>query len=204
MSPDGAPAPLSVLARLTAALAGLEVPYFVAGSLASSLHGEPRSTNDIDLVADLDARRAEALVADLADAFYVDADAVRDAVARRTSFHLVHLASATKVDVFLLTDEPFEVERMRTRQRVHVGDEPGLETYVDAPEHTVLRKLEWDDRGGQVSERQMAGCPRRAAGVGRAAGSGPTEALGRCARCLRSARAGARRGGRRLTRDGGS
>lgn len=94
------------------------------------------------------------LVADLADAFYVDADAVRDAVARRTSLNLVHLASATKVDVFLLTDEPFEVERMRTRQRVHVGDEPGLETYVDAPEHTVLRKLEWYDRGGQVSERQ--------------------------------------------------
>jgi hypothetical protein len=155
---DGLPEPLGVLARVAAVLTRLDVPYFVAGSLASSLHGEPRSTNDIDLVANLDARRAEALIADVGADFYVDPGAVREAVAERTSFNLVHLATATKVDVFLLTAEPFEVERMRARLRVALGGAPALEVFVDAPEHT--------DRGGRVSERQW----RDAVGVLRVQG----------------------------------
>jgi len=163
---EGLPEPLGVLARVAAALTRLDVPYFVAGSLASSLHGEPRSTNDIDLVADLDAQRIEALIADVGADFYLDPGAVREAVANRTSFNLVHLATATKVDVFLLISEPFEVERMRTRQRVALGGAPALEAFVDAPEHTVLRKLEWFDRGGRVSERQW----RDAVGVLRVQG----------------------------------
>lgn len=78
MVAEGLPEPLGVLARVAAVLTRLDVPYFVAGSLASSLHGEPRSTNHIDLVADLDARRAEALVADVGADFYLDPAAVRE------------------------------------------------------------------------------------------------------------------------------
>lgn len=91
---------------------------------------------------------------------------MREAVAHRTSFSLVHLATATKVDVFLLTGEPFHVERMRARLRVTLGGAPALKAFVGAPEHTVLRKLEWFDRRGRASERQW----RDAVGVLRVQG----------------------------------
>jgi predicted nucleotidyltransferase len=38
------------LRKLAAALEGSGVPYMLTGSLASSLYGVPRATNDIDFV----------------------------------------------------------------------------------------------------------------------------------------------------------
>lgn len=56
MSPE-----LAVALAAAAALEADGVRYLVGGSLASSQAGEPRSTPDIDLVAELDARSASAL-----------------------------------------------------------------------------------------------------------------------------------------------
>jgi hypothetical protein len=47
MSDEGAGA---FLARLTAKLAAAGVPSMVVGSFASSFHGVPRSSQDLDLV----------------------------------------------------------------------------------------------------------------------------------------------------------
>jgi hypothetical protein len=77
----------------------------VGGSLASSLHGIPRSTNDVDLVADLQARHVDPLIRALADRFYVPEDRVRDAVERRASFNVIHLETMFKVDIFVLKDD---------------------------------------------------------------------------------------------------
>jgi hypothetical protein len=42
----------SAIASVTGALVRCGVPYFITGSLASSMHAEFRATNDIDIVAD--------------------------------------------------------------------------------------------------------------------------------------------------------
>lgn len=83
--------------------------------------------------------------------YYVDVDAMRLAVTLGTSFNAVHFASAIKVDFFVAGDDPFEAERLQTRQRIET---PGGALYVDTAEHTLLRKLEWYRRGGEISERQ--------------------------------------------------
>lgn len=83
--------------------------------------------------------------------YYVDADAIRAAVQSVESFNAVHLASAIKVDFFIAGDDPFEAERLASRLRVEL---PAGVLYVDTAEHTLLRKLEWYRRGGEVSERQ--------------------------------------------------
>jgi hypothetical protein len=59
--------------RFTGIFERLGVPYVTAGSLASSLHGLPRSTDDIDLVADLLPAHAAALVTVLGGDWYVAA-----------------------------------------------------------------------------------------------------------------------------------
>ena len=43
--------PLQVVAQVVRALDQLDIPYVVGGSLASSIYGIPRATQDVDLVA---------------------------------------------------------------------------------------------------------------------------------------------------------
>ncbi|MGH7672070.1 MAG: hypothetical protein ACREMC_04165 [Gemmatimonadales bacterium] len=145
----------------------LGVPYVAAGSFASSVHGEPRSTDDVDLVADLRPGRAAAFVAALGREWYVSADAVREAVAGGGSFNAVHLASGVKLDVFVVGSDRFDAHRVASGGPVRVGGDPGAVLRVDTAEHTVLRKLEWFRRGGEVSDRQW----RDVVGVLRAQGA---------------------------------
>jgi hypothetical protein len=80
--------PFAIAARLASALDGLRVPYAVGGSLASSLHGVPRATNDVDIVADLRTAHVDRFVSAIEEHFYVDAEMVRGAVADRSSFNV--------------------------------------------------------------------------------------------------------------------
>jgi hypothetical protein len=111
MAPDALPDPVRVALDIAATFEQLNIPYLAVGSLASSLHGAPRSTDDIDFVAALDPGRVQRLVAALRPAYYVSEDAARDAAVapRGGTFNAIHLATAVKVDVFVAGDDPFEV-----------------------------------------------------------------------------------------------
>lgn len=154
MAPDRPPDPLGVALAVSAVFERLEIPYLTAGSLASSLHGLPRSTIDIDLVADLKPAHVVPVLAALGHEYYVSEEAMREALRFGTSFNAIHLATAVKVDVFVAGRDPFDAERLMHRQRIRVRTDLPGELFVDTAEHTVLRKLEWYRRGGEVSDRQ--------------------------------------------------
>lgn len=143
--------PFAIAALVAKALEELGVPYFVGGSLASTLHGEPRFTRDADLVAELQPHHAEPLAQTLAGTFYVDAESIRHAIARRGSFNAIHLATAFKVDVFVSKLRPFDRSSFARRERT-LGE--GDEVYISSAEDTVLAKLDWYRQGGEVSEQQ--------------------------------------------------
>ena len=147
-------APLEAALAVIRVLQDLRVDYLVGGSLASSLHGTPRSTNDVDLVVDLKLIHVPLLAARLEDAFYFDADRARQAVRRRSSFNVIYLRTMFKIDLFVLANDPLAKEEMRRRQRVTMDEEAGVAVDVASPEDTVLRKLEWFRRGGGRSDRQ--------------------------------------------------
>lgn len=86
----------------------LGVPYFVGGSLASSAHGVVRATLDADLVADLKPQHVAGMVAALQTDYYISAGMIHDALARRSCFNLIHLATSFKVDVFVLKGRPYD------------------------------------------------------------------------------------------------
>ena len=154
MAPEGLPDPLRIALAIAGVLDRLGVAYLTAGSFASSLHGVPRSTDDVDIVADLRPANAARLVNALGREWYVSEPAVRDAVASGTSFNAVHLPSGVKVDVFVVGRDPFDAHRVASARSVRLSDEPGGVLRVDTAEHTVLRKLEWFRRGGETSDRQ--------------------------------------------------
>lgn len=146
--------PLAVSLLVAGYLDALGVRYLVGGSVASSLLGLPRATLDADLVADLDVSHVGPFVAALGDAFYADADAILDATRRRSSFNIIHLATAFKVDVFVMRRDPYSQAEMDRRVLIVVGDAPLRVLSVATAEDMVLQKLDWFRRGGGVSDRQ--------------------------------------------------
>jgi hypothetical protein len=132
----------------------LDIPYLIGGSLASSLHGIPRATQDVDIVANIQPEHVAALVAAWHDAFYLDEAAIREAVEHRTSFNLIHLDTFLKVDVFVAKDDAASRQQLQRRQRFEVGDNPRRELVVASPEDVVAYKLYWFSLGDEVSERQ--------------------------------------------------
>ena len=91
--------PLRIALAVGAEFDRLGVGWVVGGSVASSMQGLPRATQDIDLVADLQPEHAAPLARALREDFYADVDAIGDAIRRRGSFNVIHLDSMTKVDV---------------------------------------------------------------------------------------------------------
>ena len=146
--------PIAATLLVIEALETLDVPYLIGGSLASAVHGVARATLDTDLVADLCSEHAEPLAQALGDAFYVDVEAIQDAIRRRSSFNVIHLETMFKVDVFVHKRRPFDQAQFERRTAQVIATDPERTAYVASPEDTVLTKLEWYRLGGEVSDRQ--------------------------------------------------
>jgi hypothetical protein len=152
------------LARLAAKLADAGVANMVVGSFASSFHGVPRSSQDIDLVIDPHPESLRRFLAALPAAeYYADADAALDALQRRSQFNVIDMATAWKADLIVRRDRPFSVEEMRRRME---GDLLGARVFVASAEDTLISKLEWAEQGGG-SELQL----RDASGILRLRGA---------------------------------
>jgi hypothetical protein len=143
---------LATVAAVAKALELAGARYFVGGSLASSLQGIPRSTQDVDLVADLAPTRVGEFVRALGAGFYADAERILDGIARRASFNVIDLRNGFKADVYLATEDAFGRSQFERSQRIEV--ETGLTLPFASAEDVVLQKLRWYRLGGGVSERQ--------------------------------------------------
>lgn len=145
----------AALRPLVQTLDQLGVQYYLGGSIASSAHGIARASLDADVVVLLAPRDVDALVAALAEQYYIPVGRLRSAVVDRTSCNLIHLDTMFKVDLFMSKGRPFDVEaagRARLQPLDEGADAPRFP--VASPEDTVLAKLEWFRAGGQSSERQ--------------------------------------------------
>jgi len=100
------------------------VIWYVGGSVASTVHGQFRATNDIDLVAEPRAEHAPEIQSELGADHYVDVESIVDACRRRSSFNLVHFGTGLKIDVFDVPDSEYAAtagaRRVRARVR-HAG-----------------------------------------------------------------------------------
>ncbi len=143
---------LDVALMVAQALEAVGARYFVGGSLASSIHGEPRATNDIDFVIDIQMGRVNEFIELLGADFEVDADMLRDAVQHGNSANAFYLPLVLKIDFFGHAHGPFdEAEFARCRP---IAVREGRVLVIKSPEDTIIRKLMWFREGGEVSDRQ--------------------------------------------------
>ncbi len=152
-STEGVPEHVRIAIRVGDLLNGIGLRHMVCGSVASSIHGEPRSTNDIDFVVEIDEPDVASLVTAMSNEFVVDADELIQTLRSISSCNLIHRESGIKVDMFKLRDREFSRTELSRSTRIRVAP-PDCELSVASPEDMILTKLEWFRKGGEVSDRQ--------------------------------------------------
>lgn len=146
--------PLEVTLKVTAFFEKLNIPYLIGGSLASTLYGMVRTTQDADIVAEMRLEHLPAFLAALQDEFYMDEEMMAEAIRRHGSFNIIHRESMFKVDVFIPRPRPFWQSQFARAQRQTFALESEVSARFASPEDTILSKLEWYRPGAEVSERQ--------------------------------------------------
>lgn len=139
------------LEEIVAELDRAAIDYMLAGSFASSFHGAPRTTHDIDIVMAPTRDRLDRFVRELdPELYYVSEIAVEEAWRRRGMFNVISLESGWKIDLILRKDRAFSRAEFDRRIRVDLA---GLAVWMATAEDTVIAKLEWAKTG--ESERQL-------------------------------------------------
>jgi hypothetical protein len=139
------------LLRITTALEMSGIPYMLTGSLASSMYGIPRSTNDIDLVIEPTRTQVLAFVELLTRVgLTVHRETALNALRNRTQFNVIDFRRGWKVDLIIRKDREFSVVEFARKEKHDVA---GMSLTLATPEDIVLAKLEWAKIS--PSERQI-------------------------------------------------
>jgi hypothetical protein len=134
----------------------LSIPYLVTGSVASMAYGEPRLTNDIDIVADIHLSHIPGLIAAFPkEDYYIDEEMIKDAIVRVGFFNIIHPASGLKIDVMIKNNVPFDHSRFKRARKITPGHYPAD---FASPEDVIIKKLEYYKMGGSEKHlRDIAG-----------------------------------------------
>jgi hypothetical protein len=128
------------------------VPYRIVGSMASMAYGEPRFTNDVDVLVDLPMEKVDALCQEFpAPDYFVAPHAVRHAISTRHQFKILHISAGLKVDMILSADSEFDRLNLSSGQRL--TSEGSYDALFASPENVILKKLVYYQEGG--SEKHL-------------------------------------------------
>lgn len=143
---------IALAGELHSFLESVNIPYYVSGGVASSIHGEARSTRDLDLVIQAQVSQIDLLVTTLeAAGYYCPGGAVEDLkLGRERMLNITHTETIANADLYVTDNTPFAASQMARRQLLDVEGIPAF--WVISPEDLVLQKLHWG-RGSQ-SEKQ--------------------------------------------------
>ena len=139
---------------LRSALESTGARYAIGGSWASAAFGEARSTNDLDVLADLTTANLDYFFKNLPTTFYSDPDTAKEAIAQGRPFNVIYIPMAFKFDIFPARSFPLGLEELDRAVMIPRSGLSEIPTPFVTPEDILLAKLHWYSSGGQVSEVQ--------------------------------------------------
>ena len=143
-----------IFRRIIQVLNRAAIPYMLTGSFASSYHGIPRATQDIDLVIAPTAGQLRKLVTLLPETeYYVSEDAALDALTRESQFNVIDFATGWKIDLIIRKSRAFSRVEFERRSAVELF---GLQLFLVSAEDILVAKMEWAKAG--QSPRQLEDC----------------------------------------------
>lgn len=135
------------------ALTALDISYLLAGSFSVSYYGIPRSTKDADFVIQLSDRSVRDIANHLGPAFRLDPQATFETVTLTTRHVLEVVGIPFTIELFHLSDDPYDQERFRRRVPVKVLDR---EVFLPTVEDVIVTKLRWAQKGRRTKDRDDA------------------------------------------------
>jgi len=126
----------------------LTVPYMITGAVASIIYGEPRLTNDIDLVIDMNPDDAASFcnMFPIEDFYCPPLEVIKLEIARhqRGHFNLIHHETGFKADIYASGRDELHRWGLNNRKSFDLEGE----TFWLAPiEYVIVRKLEYYREG---------------------------------------------------------
>lgn len=141
-----------VVRKVTELLDDLEVPFHLTGGLISSYYGDPRFTQDIDLVIKLDVARAVLVSARLGLSFQLDMDSVIEAAEDQGMFQAYDRDKFVKIDFHVGEEIPGELSRSRSIELAK-----GVQVNAPCVEDAIASKLYWISLGSHKSRQDVVG-----------------------------------------------
>ncbi len=140
-----------LLSRLVPALESSQVPYMLTGSVASSAHGTPRSTRDLDIVIAPTRPQLLAFMQQFPTGqYYADQQQALAALANRSQFNVIDFSTGWKVDFIIAEDSEYGRAALARRRAINIA---GNAVSVASAEDVLIAKLRWAKMGG--SDRQL-------------------------------------------------
>jgi hypothetical protein len=139
---------------LRAALERAEVRYAIGGSWASTAFGEPRLTQDVDILADFTGKSLDCFLAGLPESFFVDPQDARAAFRLGRPFNVIYMPLAFKFDFFSARAFPLGVQELDRAVLLSGNGLSESPVLFVTPEDILLAKLHWFREGGGVSAVQ--------------------------------------------------
>lgn len=136
--------------HLIHALNDANIPYMISGSIGSSFHGQPRATNDADIVIDPTKKQLLDFIESLGPDIYVSKEAALQAIENISMFNVIDIRSGCKADFVIRKKRPFSQQEFARRMSASFF---GMNTYFVTPEDSILSKLEWSQ--GRQSDTQF-------------------------------------------------
>ncbi len=139
--------PWELLQKAADLFDSIQVPYRIVGSMAAMAYGEPRFTNDIDILVDLKLHHVDSLVEAFPEPdFYLSPEAARTAIRDRRQFNIIHFPSGLKLDIIQCKETAFGREDIQRGRRI-AGD-GAFDAWFATPENVIIVKLRYFKEGG--------------------------------------------------------
>lgn len=130
-----------------------QIRFFLTGGAAAIAYGDPRTTQDVDIVIDVEAitaRRSEFISELNREQFLFNEETIRHAVKTERQFQLIDIQSTLKLDLY-----PRELVPGGLDRSVAIEILPGLRLPVASRPDLVLSKLIWISKGSHKSRRDV-------------------------------------------------
>ena len=143
---------ISLAGELHQIFESINIDYYVSEGVASSIHGEPRSTRDLDLVIEVKPNQIDLLVKTLeASGYYCPAGAVEDLhCGLGNMLNITHTETIANADIYIKDNSPYSISQMNRKILIDVEEIPVF--WIASAEDIILQKLRWGK--GSKSEKQ--------------------------------------------------
>jgi len=139
---------LNLFAIYTDILSKNNIEYFISGSVAAIVYGEPRLTHDIDLIISLSDNVITKFVAAFPpNLFYCPPKEIIKTEIKRTSrghFNLIHQETGFKADIYLIGQEKLQKWALENKVKINFA---GSDIFLAPVEYVIIKKLEFYKEG---------------------------------------------------------